>query len=439
MGEQRTDELAAGTECPAGPEQAFIDLWHVSATEPPTFDVGWDADRERWLIPSYAAYRQVALDDDSFEMERYHIAPGRPQRERYIEFRGGVKMVALLSGEEHQRMHRWFMTAFSPKKITQWRETLVRPVIDELIARFAGRGSADLVDELALEAQLRVMLRVLGFPTSDEFVSEYVPVLRAFSQARFRILFLKADDDEVVRILDEVGLPAAARLRELMWPVVEERRLADGDDVVSDLWRHADEIFDDPWDADAIFANAQTMFEAGTTLIRTSAAAALSLLAGRKDIQERLIDGGAPQVTRFVEETLRMYPPNIYLPRYAAADVEVEGHQIKKGDRLSVVALTANRDERHYSCPHQFDMERKSPKDHVAFSVGIRHCPGHALSRAILEEMVAGVLRWLPNLRYPEGSGPPELAVFPEGRRAIEHVNVVFDPQTVASVAAGDS
>jgi cytochrome P450 len=110
-----------------------------------------------------------------------------------------------------------------------------------------------------------------------------------------------------------------------------------------------------------------------------------------------------------IEEMLRYDCPVERAPmRYAAEDVEIAGVAIRRGDAVSVVLGSANRDGNHFPDADAFDLAR-SPNRHLAFGHGVHYCLGAVLARlegriaiqALLEQMpdlhlaVAGdALRW---------------------------------------------
>jgi cytochrome P450 len=84
--------------------------------------------------------------------------------------------------------------------------------------------------------------------------------------------------------------------------------------------------------------------------------------------------------------------------RYAAADVEMGGVEIRRGDAVSVVLGSANRDEAQFPAADRFDIDR-DPNRHLAFGLGIHYCLGAALARLEGRVAVGALLEHLPHLR----------------------------------------
>jgi cholest-4-en-3-one 26-monooxygenase len=102
-----------------------------------------------------------------------------------------------------------------------------------------------------------------------------------------------------------------------------------------------------------------------------------------------------------------MFPAFAHFRRTATRDVELNGRQIREGDKVVMWYVSSNRDETRYEDPDRFDAERNP--DHQAFGAGGRHfCLGAALARLELNTLFDETLR-----RYPamELDGRPEWVV----------------------------
>ena len=86
------------------------------------------------------------------------------------------------------------------------------------------------------------------------------------------------------------------------------------------------------------------------------------------------------------------------LPRYAAADVEVEGVTIRAGDLVMFALEDANRDEGVFPHPDRFDVTRKE-NPHLAFSYGPHFCIGAPLARVELQCLFGRLFDRFPALR----------------------------------------
>ena len=88
-----------------------------------------------------------------------------------------------------------------------------------------------------------------------------------------------------------------------------------------------------------------------------------------------------------IEEMLRYDSPAQLTARIATEDIEVGGSVIGAGRAVVVCIGGANRDPEVFEQPDEFRIDRPDPGRHLAFSLGVHHCLGAALSR--LEGRVA--------------------------------------------------
>jgi cytochrome P450 len=78
--------------------------------------------------------------------------------------------------------------------------------------------------------------------------------------------------------------------------------------------------------------------------------------------------------------------------RTATADTELGGKQIKKGDRIVMWYVSANRDEDAIPRANEFLIDRKNSKNHLSFGWGVHFCMGSRLAemqlRVLWEEIM---------------------------------------------------
>lgn len=102
-----------------------------------------------------------------------------------------------------------------------------------------------------------------------------------------------------------------------------------------------------------------------------------------------------------INEILRLESPIQGFSRVTTRDVDLgEGSVIPAGERVITSYAAANRDERHYPDPDDFDVHRMSA-DQLGFSYGIHACAGQGLARleatAIFRALAARVERIEPD------------------------------------------
>ena len=366
-------------------------------------EVVWDERLNAWLVTSYDACKHLLRNDKV--LFRHPYADIADDALREIE---GLRSRNLLHGEEHARHHRWFLHHFSTTVVDAWRSTFIGPALDGLIDRFAARGRAELADELAERFSVRVIAAVMGLPWEDDAWIEHCKELL---DAKLRYLDAHGRDPD--GSLAAAGVGAARELNELVTPFIEAARGREPvpEDIMALLWHEGPSIMED-WGTIDMTSWVSGTFFAATDTTTHATANALYLLLSVPGIQERLRDGGEAAMAGFSEEALRLLGSVHFRPRIANEDTELGGVQIRAGDFLYALLLGANRDPGRYPCPDALDLERRSPRDHLAFSFGPRTCAGSALARVEVKEVVAAVLERLPGLRLDPDAEPPRLGGF---------------------------
>lgn len=384
----------------------WLELLDLVGHVEPGVDITWSEDLGMWLSGSYRGFRRIADDPDLFQFPGRdpELAPPWLDRDFYMWFEGGPKKFQFTEGEEHARLHRWWMNQFSPKQVGEWRENVIAPLAHELIDNFAQRGSADLMAELARRLPLPVMMRMMEIPADGDLMERYLAVGNEFGDLRWKLLSQPADEALRARAT-EVSL----EMRSLLMPFLDERRSGEGDDLISKLWVATPDLIDGEINDDAMYANLTTLFEAGVGTGAGAIGDVLYVLMKFPEYQERLREDPS-LVPNFVEEAIRLMMPGSYIIRQLREDTEFFGETLRRGQSIVGVSVAAGRDAGQYQCPHQVDLTRKGPRNHVGFSWGPRACVGHAIGRAELQEVVSAVTTRLHDLRPDPDQPRPERA-----------------------------
>jgi len=120
---------------------------------------------------------------------------------------------------------------------------------------------------------------------------------------------------------------------------------------------------------------------------------ALALFADYPDQWQLLREDPSRAVGAF-NEVVRIESPLRAFTRVATEDTEVGGAAVRAGTRLAVFYASANRDERKWERPDEFDILRDNT-DHLGLGYGVHGCAGQGLARlevgAVLTRLAAQV------------------------------------------------
>jgi len=302
---------------------------------------------------------------------------------------------------EHGKYRGLVNRRFTPHALSFLRthvERLSAAIVDEVAKRLVGdvaqRGECDFVTDVAARLPLAVILELLGVPRDDwKLVFEWTNQAIAPGEPEYRQGKTAAETAERAR----------AAMFDYFGRYVAERRRAPQEDLVSVLVQSR--IEGEPVSDFEILSYCFLLAVAGNETTRNATSGGLLALIEHPAELERLRQDPA-LLPSAVEEVLRWTSPVIHFCRTAAADAEVGGQRIAKGDLLILFYPSANRDEDVFADPFRFDVGRE-PNEHIAFGIGEHFCLGANLARLELTAIVAEVLRRLDGF---ELAGPVERA-----------------------------
>jgi cytochrome P450 len=290
------------------------------------------------------------------------------------------RTILEMDGRPHG-VHRGLVSnAFRPQSIRRYAERLVEPLVDERVEAIRRGGPrAELVSQLTADFPLMVITRMLGVPMRD---------VAQFRRWSLELIAYRPEHPEN-------GLAASRALKEVLAPIIAERRAEPRDDLISEL--AAAELEGHRLTDEEIFGFLLLLLPAGAeTTFRLLGNLLFALLSQPEVLEEVRADPA--ELPWALEETLRWEPPLIGTARRASTDVELRGVSIPSGSMVSVMIGPANRDEEHYPDPDRYDLHRRAA-DHFAFGLGKHFCLGYHLARVEVLTAVTALLDRLPNLR----------------------------------------
>jgi cytochrome P450 len=98
-------------------------------------------------------------------------------------------------------------------------------------------------------------------------------------------------------------------------------------------------------------------------------------------------------IPNMVSEIIRWQTPLAHMRRTCTEDIEFQGKQMRKGDRVVMWYVSGNRDETVIDQPDQFIIDRDRARQHLSFGFGIHRCMGNRVAemqlRILWEEIMA--------------------------------------------------
>jgi cytochrome P450 len=144
---------------------------------------------------------------------------------------------------------------------------------------------------------------------------------------------------------------------------------------------------------------------AGNETTRNAIAHGMNLFTTVPGQRELLLADFEARIAGAVEEIVRYASPVIWMRRTATRDTELNGTELKSGDKLLLYYWSGNRDETVFKDPDVFDITR-DPNPHVAFGgPGPHFCLGAHLARREIGVMFRELFRRVPNIH---ATAPPD-------------------------------
>jgi cytochrome P450 len=147
------------------------------------------------------------------------------------------------------------------------------------------------------------------------------------------------------------------------------------------------------------------LIAAGTETTRSAISHGLWALTQHPDQKQRWLADLDGLAETAAEEIVRWASPALHMRRTVTRDTTFGGAPMRKGDKVALWYVSANRDEARFPEPHRFDVGR-APNPHAAFGSGGAHfCLGAHLARLEITVMFTELLNRLPDI---QATGKPE-------------------------------
>ena len=298
-------------------------------------------------------------------------------------------------GAEHRRLKDALQPSFTPTATGRWVAERLPVICDELIDAFDPAG-VDLMTAYAEPIAVRALQDALGWDNASwQEIGEWTRGV-CTGLANF------ANDPELATIAAAANEQSGASIRERVVPNLAHTGLSP-DEIVNNVRLCMSGGINEPRDGIAL-----------TVWALLSHPEAMAACRADESLWRNAC-----------EELFRWISPVATSTRQTTTEVEVAGTTIPAGSLVAAVISSANRDERRWTDPDRYDLQRREGT-HVAFSTGAHVCLGAWLGRSTVRVAVQRLFHRLPDLdlagspeaveiRGFEFRGPVRLDVRPTG------------------------
>jgi len=342
-----------------------------------------------WVVSRYQDVNTIIMDPKTYSSDKAGRRAGGGTAIK-DEISAG-KVLNQTDDPHHRRLRELVNKGFTVKAVAALEHEL-RLRAKRLIADVELGETFNFAQRIAREIPTQAICILLGVAQEDRFeLCDWI-------------------DRGIAATSVHVIAPAYLRkLHRYAERLIDEKRAHPTDDIFSAIV-HAQFAVDGSTLSDfelrSFFA---LLFPAGAeTTTRAISGGMLAFLEHPQQWQRLRSDPTLIKTT--VEEIVRWVTPSLYKRRTATRDVQLNGKMIHTGDKVTVWEMSANRDDRVFDRPFDFDITR-TPNKHLGFGAGVHFCLGAALARLELTivfeallgrglefELVAKPV-WLPNNR----------------------------------------
>ncbi len=375
-----------------------------------------------WNVTRFADVLYVSRHPELFSSER-GIVQFEPVNEEdaMAAATGNGKMLITMDPPRHVKLRRLVNKAFTPRAVAVM-EPEIRAITNQILDGIAKKGQCDFVLDVACQLPLAVICGMMGLEQKDwtllfqltnkvlgpgdpEYQTDVPPEQRGTNEA--------------ARITGNMG---TMQMFGFFAQVLQERRANRRDDLISILT--GSEVDGDALSDEDILWFCFLLILAGNETTRNAISGGLLTLCEHPEERERL-QADMSLMPQAVEEILRWVSPVTHMARVAKEDTEINGHPVKKGERVVMWYPSVNRDEAVFPEPNHFNITR-TPNEHLAFGIGEHFCLGAGFARLELRIIFEELFKRFPDI---ELDGPPERlrSTFIGG---IKHLPVRFTPVT---------
>jgi cytochrome P450 len=324
-----------------------------------------------WIVRSFELMSEVLQNPQTFssrDMVRFSRLVGE-----------NWDLIPLeLDPPDHGRIRSVVAPLFGPSRMLKLGGR-VRQRADELIANFRAKGHCEFVGEFAVLFPVSIFLELLDLPRErlDEFVKWSAGISHSF-------------DPEDRR-------KATLAVRDYLRQVIEERRIAPGEDIISQIV--ASKAAGESLTEDELIGLTFLIFIGGLDTVTSTLGYTFAYLARNPDVYTRL--GREPKlIPAAVEEFVRAFSV-VVAKRKLTCDLDFHGAPMKAGDYVTCVMGLADTDPKEFGTG--IDLDRGLLR-HVGFGMGPHRCLGSHLARLELKVAIEAFLQQIPVLSLAPGA-----------------------------------
>lgn len=344
-----------------------------------TYPIFWDALLGCWVVTRYddivALSRDRRLSEDRVTRFREQLSPQKRTELRQL---GDAlsDMMLFSDGARHTELRGMVRGAFTRTATARLRESLERNTA-ALLDLVVADGRMDVVADLSQPLSKTVIADLLGIAEADRYLlDDWSSLLHEFFTQSV------AQSERLRRLREVFDEMAAADTGS------EEHLLAHMMSCCPERSARYDDL---------MFANFLLIIDAGqVTTTYLVANAVRALLQDPRQLD--LLRSQPDLMPNAVNELMRFDSSVQFTTRVAIEDLELGGNVVRRGEPVTLLLGSGNRDPTRFPDPDRLDLTRNAA-GHLSFGHGAHYCVGAPLALAEIDIVLTAMLRRLPGIR----------------------------------------
>ncbi|GGC13962.1 cytochrome P450 [Novosphingobium endophyticum] len=305
---------------------------------------------------------------------------------------GGDLLVNLDDGA-HTNMRALVNRLFTPSRLKA-NEAFIQEYSEELVRKAVENGSVELIKEISTPFVTLVIADLLGVPAEDR--EHFMRLIEAAPPPGS----LDSGENDYSGKNHPMVAMGGYFARYIM-----ERLEAPRDDILTEL-AHANYPDGTKPQLQDLVALSVFMFGAGQDTSAKLLGNSMRYIVDVPGLQDKLREDPS-LIPAFLEEVLRLEGSTKQTARLARRDTKIGDLEVPAGTKVLLALSAANRDERRWPDPEDFELNRPKIKEHVGFGRGKHVCAGAPLARVEVRVILEQFFKYTSKIDMDESKHGP--------------------------------
>lgn len=323
-----------------------------------------------WMIFDYESVKWALTDHETFSS------------------RHGPDWIVFTDPPRHTKLRALISKAFTPRSIASL-EPRIAQLSRGLLNELKDRSQFDLVADYSMPLPIMVIAEMLGIPLEDR------PRFARWNDIVLKMSYTIGRRDQEAMAAYADFCSATQEMSDYLRALQTKRLHDPKDDLLTRLWQA--EMDGQRLTHEEVLAFFQGLLLAGSETTTHLITNAILCFIEHPD-QLKRVRQNMDLLPSAIEEVLRHRSPLQWMYRITKRDVQLHSQTIAAGKMVLPIIGSANRDEKVFQNPEQFDVTR-NPNPHIAFGHGIHFCMGTPLARLESKIALTDLLGRTENLR----------------------------------------